>query len=172
MSKIIVIQGSARSHGNTNKVINYLSEKLEFNLLDLKTKSFTGYDYKFENKNDDFLPTIESIIQQYDTMIFASPVYWYCMSGLMKNFLDRFSDLLGPHKELGRRLREKSIAVISCSGHNDLKDGFYMPFVESANYLGMEYKGQAHTWLNKEQEIDDAAKINLDNLAKLLNIKS
>jgi multimeric flavodoxin WrbA len=44
----------------------------------------------------------------------VTPVYWYTMSGIMKVFFDRFSDLLRIEKDLGRKLRGKSMAVISC----------------------------------------------------------
>ena len=34
------------------------------------------------------------IIEKYDTLIFATPVYWYSMSGIMKVFFDRKNDNL------------------------------------------------------------------------------
>ena len=106
---------------------------------------------------------MERITSQYDTLIFATPVYWYAMSGTLKIFFDRFSDLLHYRKDLGRTLRGKSMAMISNSGENDRKlgldaelmEGFEMPFVESANYLGMDYLGDVHAWF-------DGTKIHLD----------
>jgi len=62
--------------------------------------------------------------------------------------------LLGPHKELGRKLRTKSLAVITCSGDNDIIEGMYMPFIESAKYLGMDYLGHVHGWLDSNGKID------------------
>ena len=37
--------------------------------------------------------------------------------------------------------------MISVSNANDLKSGFEMPFVESASYLGMNYLGDVHLWI-------------------------
>lgn len=169
MSKTIIIQGSARSIGNTSNIIKHLSSKLQFDLVDLKTKNFSGYDYSFKNADDDFLPLAANLINNYDKFIFATPVYWYSMSGLMKNFLDRFSDLLGPHKELGRKLRGKSIGVISCSGDNDIQEAMYMPFKESAKYLGMTYLGEVHGWHGENKEIHPEAINLLEEFADKLN---
>lgn len=63
----------------------------------------------------------------------------------MKFFFDRISDLLRNEEiVIGRKFRGKNMAVISCNGE-DLVGGFYMPFKESANYLGMNYLGNVHT---------------------------
>lgn len=155
MNKTIIIQGSSKSEGNTNLISSFLNIDNKFDMIDLKTKNIGHFDYEFKNANDDFLSLLEEIIEKYDTIIFATPVYWYSMSGMLKVFFDRLSDLLHYKKELGRKLRGKNMAMISNSGDNDVKDGFSMPFIESANYLGMNYLGDIHTWsengeINKE----------------------
>ncbi|MGG8497812.1 flavodoxin family protein [Tenacibaculum sp. TC6] len=169
MKKTVIIQGSSKSYGNTHKVIAYLNSNNEFDIVDLKTKNIGFFDYDFNNSNDDFIPLMEEIIAKYDTLIFATPVYWYSMSGTLKVFFDRLSDLLHYKKELGRQLRGKNMAMISNSGANDLKDGFTMPFKESANYLGMNYIGDVHAWFtNDESNLTEEAKENLDNFKKSL----
>ncbi len=150
MCKTVIIQGSSRSNGDTFTVVNYIANKYGFDTIDLKKMQIGHYDYEFKNSNDDFLPTIKNIIERYETIIFATPVYWYSMSGILKVFFDRISDLLIHHKDLGRQLRTKQMAVISCSNANDLKDGFDMPFKASAEYLGMTYLGSIHTWVEKK----------------------
>jgi len=67
----------------------------------------------------------------------------------MKIFFDRISDLLKIDKESGRKLRGKNMAMISCASDQDLKPGFTMPFIESANYLGMNYIGDVHAWIEE-----------------------
>tara|TARA_R110002049_G_C9163598_1_gene561186 strand:+ start:3591 stop:3875 length:285 start_codon:yes stop_codon:yes gene_type:complete len=69
------------------------------------------------------------------------------MSGILKVFFDRISDLLRIHTDTGRKLRGKNMAMISCSNYDNLKNGFSMPFIESANYLGMNYIGDIHTYV-------------------------
>ncbi|MEZ4804274.1 MAG: NAD(P)H-dependent oxidoreductase [Bacteroidia bacterium] len=79
------------------------------------------------------------------------PVYWYAMSGIMKVFFDRLSDLLTIEKDLGRQLRGKNMAVVSVSNGNNLGDAFWLPFKSTAEYLGMHYIGDLHTLRNIEQ---------------------
>ncbi|TPN81377.1 flavodoxin family protein [Aquimarina algicola] len=149
-SKGVIIQGSSRSNGNTNKIVSFVQKKTDFDIIDLKLKRFSGFDYDSKNQNDDFLPLIKEIADQYSIIIFATPVYWYSMSGIMKNFFDRITDCLTIEKKIGRKLRGKAMAMISCGSDSTIKNGFEMPFVESANYLGMHYLGNIHTWIENE----------------------
>lgn len=151
MQKSIIILGSERSHGNTRILCDTVCEELQAPLIDLKTKTIGHFDYDFQNQDDDFPQLIKEIIDTYDCLIFATPVYWYSMSGRMKIFFDRLSDLLLLNKDLGRQLRGKEMAVVSCGSDNDLKDGFYMPFIESAAYLGMNYRGNVHGWITENK---------------------
>lgn len=157
--EVLIIQGSARKNGNTNKIVNYIQEKIDCNFIDLKNYTISNYDYDSRNKNDDFLPLMREIVE-YDLIIFATPIYWYSMSGIMKTFFDRITDCLKIEKETGRKLRGKSMAMVSCGSDEEIKDGFEMPFRESANYLGMTYKGSVHTWA--EEEISEEVIQNLD----------
>lgn len=148
--KGVIIQGSSRSNGNTNKIVSFVQKETGFDLIDLKSKQIKGFDYHFKNMDDDFLPLMKEIVHKYQVIIFATPVYWYAMSGMMKNFFDRITDCLKIEKETGKKLRGKSMGMISCGSDSDLKKGFEMPFVESAHYLGMNYIGSIHTWLENE----------------------
>ncbi len=157
MNKTVIIQGSSRSNGNTRTIINYLNTDTKFDVIDLKTKNIGHFDYDFKNSNDDFIGLMTDVIEKYDTIIFATPVYWYAMSGILKVFFDRISDLLKTEKDLGRKLRGKNMAMISNNNYNEIKDGFSMPFRESANYLGMNYLGDVHTWV-ENGKINDEVK--------------
>ena len=52
--KRVIIQGSSRSKGNTNKVIRLLTNELEFDLIDLNLKRIGHFAYEFEHQTDDF----------------------------------------------------------------------------------------------------------------------
>lgn len=170
MNKAIIIQASSKSTGNTNKVINYLNNNESFDFVDLKTKKIGVFEYDFSNTDDDFIPLMEEIINKYDTLVFATPVYWYTMSATLKTFFDRLSDLLHYKKDLGRQLRGKNMAMISNSGANDLRNGFEMPFIESAKYLGMNYIGSTHVWFTEdENDIHPEAKLKIDEFKNLFN---
>jgi len=161
MNKTLIIQASARSNGDTNKIVSELNKYNNFDVIDLKTKNIGQYEYDYSNAKDDFLPLMEEIIAKYETIVFATPVYWYAMSGILKAFFDRLSDLLHFRKELGRQLRGKNMAMISNNNADDLKKGFAMPFTESANYLGMNYLGDTHTWV-QDEKIPTNAKENIN----------
>ncbi len=147
MKKGIIILGSSNSNGDTRKIVSFISEKISYPVIDLKTKNIAEFDYEFKNKNDDFHPLIKEIVNTYEIILFATPVYWYSMSGTMKTFFDRISDCLKIAKETGRKLRGIEMAVISCGSDKELKNGFHMPFIETANYLGMNYTSDVHCWL-------------------------
>lgn len=168
MKKTVIIQGSSRSIGNTSKIINYIAQKKNYDIINLFDKNIGHFDYDFKNKNDDFLPMMKEVIETYDTIIFATPVYWYSMSGILKVFFDRISDLLHFKKDLGRKLRGKNMALISCGSGPELREEFKMPFIESANYLGMHYLGDVHTWINDTSISEDVIK-NIDAFISKIN---
>ncbi|MFY7671688.1 flavodoxin family protein [Tenacibaculum sp. MEBiC06402] len=167
MKKTVIIKASSRFEGNTKKVINYLNTNSDFDVIELLDKRIGHFNYNFENKDDDFIPLMEEIIKKYETIVFATPVYWYTMSGILKVFFDRMSDLLHYKKEIGRKLRGKKMAMISNSAEDDRREGFEMPFKESAKYLGMEYIGDTHVFFSNN-EIAEAAKVKLNQLKNSL----
>jgi len=140
----VIIVGSSRNKGNTTKIVDGIANKFSIDVINLSDYQISHYDYESKNRDDDFLPLIKKIIEEYDTFIFATPVYWYSMSGIMKVFFDRFSDLLRIEQETGRKLRGKKFAVISNSHDNEIEYDFYIPFKRTADYLGMDYIGDKH----------------------------
>jgi len=153
--KTVIIQGSSRNDGNTHKVSVELQKHLNCDIINLKNKNIGHYDYEYNNQDDDFPALIEKIATNYDLIIFASPVYWYTMSGLTKVFFDRISDTLRISKDIGRKLRGKKMAALSCGYGSDVIEGFFLPFQKSADYLGIQYVGDTHTWVQTES-LDEA----------------
>ena len=164
MRKLIIL-GSSRKQGETRKIVDELIKISGWDVIDLNDYKISFYDYEHKNLDDDYLPLMRKIIAEYDVLIFATPVYWYSMSGIMKVFFDRITDLLDEEKDLGRKLRGKSMAAISCSVGDNLGDNFWLPFKETAKYLGMDYLGNTHTIAgNDETE-------NLQAFTKLIDFK-
>jgi len=158
LKKGVIIQASARSNGNTSKIVNAIKSKTQFDVIDLNQKQIKHFDYEFKNKNDDFGILFKEIAKSYEVILFATPIYWYTMSGMLKVFLDRISDFLFHEKEFGRLLRGRQMGIVSCGSDAEVFEGFEMPFVQSANYLGMDYLGHLHTWVTD------------DNITKNVNI--
>ena len=148
MSSVIIV-GSARKDGNTKKICNYIHEIADAYIYDLNDFNIAYYSYDHNNKEDDFLSLIEKTLE-YDTIIFATPVYWYSMSAQLKTFLDRFTDLLKIRKDLGRQLKGKNMQVICCSSDEEEYPEFWKPFQRTASYLDMQYLGHAHTWIEED----------------------
>lgn len=155
--------GSSRSDGDTSLVVNQFRTNPNVEIIDLLDLDISFYDYKHKNANDDFIPLMKRIVHNFELIIFATPVYWYTMSGHTKVFLDRFTDLLKCEKEVGRKLRGKKMALLSVSNDNDRLDSFPEPFKFSASYLGMAYLGNLHCVVNN-REIE-----NLNSLTSFMN---
>lgn len=162
MPKPLIILGSSRSHGHTRKVLDRLMELHSCDLIDLNDWQFSYYDYEHKNQDDDFIKIIDQLLV-YDIVIFASPIYWYSMSAIMKTFFDRISDLLKIRKDKGRQLRGKTMLVISCNGDQEDYPSFAAPFELSADYLGMKYGGYYHAWV-EGGEIASSTEITLQQL--------
>ncbi|MFK7972856.1 MAG: flavodoxin family protein, partial [Bacteroidia bacterium] len=125
--KTVIIQGSARSVGDTSKIVNLLQAQLGCEIIDLNDYVIRQYDYECMNSDDDFMPLIRRIVDEYDLLVFATPVYWYSMSGIMKAFFDRITDCLDMEKETGRKLRGMSMALVSVSNDDERFDCLVKP---------------------------------------------
>lgn len=150
---IVLLSGSARKDGDSQLILDYFSKHNRWRLIDLNDYSFSYYDYEHANRGDEFLPLVKDIIQHQKTIVFLTPVYWYAMSGLMKVFLDRMTDLITIEKDWGRKLRGMGLGVITTSNGNNLGEDFWLPFSKTAEYLGMLYLENLHT-LNGQGDLE------------------
>ncbi len=138
----IVIFGSARNQGRTREAVDHVFKNHDFRFVDLKDLKIAHFDYHEENQNDDFIPLMEELVT-YDTIVLASPVYWYAISSYLKIFIDRWSELLSSRKDLARKLERKRLFVI-CSFATDFPLGcasFESPIRQTCNYMNITYGG-------------------------------
>ncbi|MFA0116007.1 flavodoxin family protein [Vibrio sp. 10N.261.46.E11] len=150
--KIAVILGTSKSDGNTRKLVESFVEQSDAKLFDLSDFDISFYDYEHENRNDSFLPIVHELVG-FDHLVFASPVYWYSMSAQLKVFFDRLSDLLTIEKGLGRKLKGKSISVLSTGYNVELPKCFVEPFELTANYMQLEFKGCEYLAIQTEIDL-------------------
>ena len=99
--KTVIVLGSSRSDGHSAQIATLLSKKLGADIVDLLPLDIHPYEYNHAHGADDFIPTFKALLE-YDLMVFVTPVYWYSMSGIMKNFFDRITDCLKVEKDTGR----------------------------------------------------------------------
>lgn len=139
MSKVLVILGSARSESNTFKAIEKHLPFSQYTLIDLLKYEVLPYSYDGYGPEDDFLKIVQIMIES-DVIVFATPVYWYAMSGSMKKFFDRFSDLITGQKLFGRALAGKETWLFASGSDEVLPVGFEVPFKRTSEYFDMNYK--------------------------------
>ncbi len=163
MSKPLIILGSSRSDGETAHAINLAFEKGAADVIDLNSYSISSYDYGHTNDSDDFMKVIARV-QQADTIIFATPVYWYSMSSVLKTFFDRLSDLITIHKQIGRSLAGKKVWLIATGTDEALPDGFEVPFRRTAEYFDMTYQGAAYLYTGSDVILRTASESRLKGL--------
>ncbi|HCC93095.1 MAG TPA: FMN reductase [Flavobacteriaceae bacterium] len=142
MNKQIIINGSHNRNGDTTKLIQEIYPEIACLKLIDYTIELYNYDEIYSDK-DQFLEIVNQILE-FDEIIFATPVYWYSMSSLMKIFFDRLTDLISSQETIGRKLMGKKVSVITSSIGNHLDDNFFLPFIETANYLHLEYIDGKH----------------------------
>ena len=98
---ILIINGAIRINGNTDILVRKITDGAKNNnvnpkLIELKNKNISNcigcYTCLKESKCSfqDDMTEIRNNINKTELIIFASPLYWCGVTGLMKTFLDRF----------------------------------------------------------------------------------
>jgi multimeric flavodoxin WrbA len=77
------------------------------------------------------------------------------MSGLMKNFMDRFTDLITVEKQRGRQLRGKKTFLLAVGADKELPEGFEIPFRLTSEYFKMTYLGAIYYAANATNTGDE-----------------
>lgn len=148
-----MIVGSARNDGGAAALVSKLKHQSDWDVIVLNDYRIGHYQYDHAYADDDFLGLAKKLISSFDTFIFVTPVYWYAMSGVMKVFIDRLTDLITIEKDWGRKLRGKNMAIATCSNGDNLGDAFWLPFSETAKYLGIKYIANIHTVVNQDDDV-------------------
>ncbi|PQA87228.1 flavodoxin family protein [Hyphococcus luteus] len=143
----LFILGSSRGDGQTARLAREVFRHLGFEesadaeFVDLGALDIGPYDYEYRNRGDDFLPVAQKMVRSR-TIVFASPLYWYSMSGQMKIFFDRLTDLTDPPlKPLGKALAGKTMFALGTGGNPEPPDSFVHPFEDTAGYFHMDWGG-------------------------------
>ena len=158
--KIIILNGSSRKNGNTKLLVdsfiegakNSGNEVLLFNLMEMKIKPCLGCSMGGKSKDRPCvqLDDIQQIYKEYfdaDVIVFASPLYYWSISGILKCAIDR---LYAIDECVGGFLKKKSILLMTSHGTAyDAVKKFYDFYVEKMGWQdlgiifanGMENKG-------------------------------
>lgn len=139
MKKTIIILGSARKDSHTRTLLRNVFQNIDHDLVDLLDSNIAPFDYDAKYPEDDEFQKLVDRMLLAENIVFATPVYWYAMSGILKTFIDRFTDLVSIHKEKGRGLKGKNAYLFSVGADQEPPEGFEVPFRETSKYLGMKY---------------------------------
>lgn len=147
---IAVIYGGTRPNGNTEllteKVIDGLKvEKIHLKNFDIRPIEDLRHDENGFHDVGDNYNTVIDLILPHDIVIFATPIYWYSMSGIMKNFIDRWSQTLRDSKypNFKTTMGSKKAYVIAVGGDNPYVKGLPMiqQFQHIFDFMGTSFEG-------------------------------
>lgn len=105
MKKVLIVKSSFREVSNSNILIdsfklgvkeNTSNEVNEINLKDINLKFCLGCLACQKNGRcviDDDMNKLYDLVSESDVLAFASPIYYYDISGQLKTFLDRLNPL-------------------------------------------------------------------------------
>ncbi|WP_349409740.1 NAD(P)H-dependent oxidoreductase [Pseudalkalibacillus sp. SCS-8] len=137
--KVLAIHGSARPNGNTEQLTQKALEGLDATHIHLRDYTIQPID-DLRHEPGGFQPVdddndkIVDMIFDHDVIVFSTPVYWYGMSGLMKDLVDRFSQNLRDERyDFKAELRKKKAYVICCGGDDPKIKA--LPLIQQFNYI-------------------------------------
>lgn len=157
--KTAIILATARQNGNTHNFVQEVMKVVPADLINLAEYNILPLNYNLQN--DDFIGIIEKLVK-YDHLAFASPVYWYTMSGQMKIFIDRFLEVLHLKRPLGQMLKGKMASVIATGNSKEAPETYWETFKQIFEYLHMENRTTIY--------LDCSDKFNAALAAKLASI--
>ncbi|MCA1762957.1 MAG: NAD(P)H-dependent oxidoreductase [Flavobacteriales bacterium] len=138
MSTLIIL-GSARKDSHTRTLVQNVFADTPHELVDLLDFNISTFDYEADySKSDEYFDIIGKMTDA-STIVFATPVYWYSMSGMMKTFFDRFTDLTTFASDKGKALAGKKTFLFSVGADPEPPTGFESPFELTSKALGMKY---------------------------------
>ena len=141
-AKPLVILGSARPDGDTRRAVELaLGGKAELVILPEPDG----------NQDHDLRAVVEKMLA-HQRIVFATPIYWYAMSGVLKLFLDRLTEVMQ-----GRALADKEVSVIATGTEEFLPEGFELPFRGIARHFSMQYRGCTYLYTGEDGELRQAS---------------
>ena len=136
---IVTFIGSSRPNGNTEYLTDLLLKDIDHQkiyLKDLTIKPIEDLRHTedgFQYVDDDYDQIIEAILAS-DVLIFSTPIYWYSMTGLMKNMIDRFSQAIRDERYpiFKEHLKTVKTIVVAVGGDDPRIKG--LPLIQQFRY--------------------------------------
>ncbi|CAM3945246.1 flavodoxin family protein [Alicyclobacillus pomorum] len=159
--KVFVLNGSSREHGNTEQLTNLIVDGIPSTKVHLREQRILPIADRrhtpegFQPVADDYDAIVQSMLT-HDAILFATPIYWYGMSGVMKDFVDRWSQSLrDPRYNFKEEIRDKKMYVVAVGGDAPRLKG--LPLIQQFQYIfdfvGAEFAGYVIGEANKPGDI-------------------
>ncbi|WP_164217031.1 flavodoxin family protein [Virgibacillus sp. YIM 98842] len=166
--KIAVIHGSTRLNGNTEYLTYQAIPKEKGTHIFLRDYNIEPIvderhsEEGFPEVNDDHEKLIDLMLE-HDVLVFSTPIYWYGMSGPLKTYIDRWSQIMRDpdYTHFRGELGKKKAYLIAVGGDHPKVKG--LPLVQQFNYIcqfyGMRFEDYVIGEARKPGEIrnDEAA---------------
>ncbi|NEW06701.1 flavodoxin family protein [Paenibacillus sp. SYP-B3998] len=177
---IAVLLGSSRKQGNSERLATRLVDGLEADIIYLSDYNIQPIDdYRHAELGaypaDDYRELIDRVLAR-DTIVFATPIYWYGLSGILKTFIDRWSQSLNENRaEFKARLSGKKAYVIAVGDDEPQLKG--LPLIQQFQYIfdyaHFSFEGYVLGKGNKPDSIleDVAALFAVDEFRRKLSAK-
>lgn len=188
--KVIAINGSPKSEGNTFHALKMLGEEvlaagIEFEILHIGNKMIHGClacgkcginrDEKCVIKTDDLNIWIQQI-KTADAIVLGSPVYCSGIAGTMKSFLDRLFYVSGSNGNLFRQKVAAAVVAVRRSGGSSTFDSLnhYLTYSEmiiaTSNYWNIIH-GRSPGEVTQDAEGKQIMRVLGKNISWLLKMK-
>lgn len=174
---IAVIYGGTRNNGNTKALTDKTIQGLDVKRIYLRDYVIHSIEDQrhieegFQAVNDDYNDIVDQMLL-HDIFIFVTPIYWFGMSGIMKNFIDRWSQTMRDpmYPDFKNNMATKKAFVIAVGGDEPNIKG--LPLIQQFhyifNFIGISFEGYILGEGNKPGDIaqDEQANIAADQLKK------
>ena len=149
MSRIVVLSGSPRKHGNTDRLVEAFVKAASdhhdvevISVHDYKVRPCSGCNTCFSNtdhacvQNDD-MQLIYKKLSKADTVIIASPVYFYGLSAQLKAVIDRLHNPI--RNEFA--IRRLGLILVGAAALPELFDAIITQYRLTLNFFHLEDAG-------------------------------
>ncbi|MFC1855487.1 flavodoxin family protein [Thermodesulfobacteriota bacterium] len=172
--RIFTVHGSPDKEGNSASLLNACIAGMK-TVEGVEVESINIYDYEIEpvwkdyfgdvmqkltDKVKDDMPALRAKMLTADITLLASPIYWYHLSGKMKLFLDRWTDMMNP--DWSTELKGKGLALLSTHSGIHLmnsSDLLHLSMTSTADFLGMNWMGAVSGRAHMPWDWDDELSI-------------
>ena len=163
IKKVTAFIGSARSTGSTSWILKkvqdgfnkFKDDSMIFEKIDLYNYEIKPLARSFIESTEQKIPVdgmkeLSPMIITSRVIILATPIYWFTVSGIMKNFLDRWYDFSDEKGKL--HLDGKGIAVVTAHANpsSSISYPVFKMIEEGAKFCNMVYLGGVDTITNAQ----------------------